>query len=51
MGWGLLGMKGSSKKEKGLMDRDNSVMITGEGYLEVEETIRTISSNTNSIKI
>ena len=33
MGWGGVGVKGLSKKEKGLMDMDNSVVIAGgRGY-------------------
>ena len=30
-GWGGEGMEGLSKKEKGLMDMDNSVVIAGGG--------------------
>ena len=40
-------MEGSSKKEKGLMDKGNSVVILGEvqEWVEVEEHIRGINSD------
>ena len=40
----------SSKKEKGLMDMENSVVIAG-GRVEVEESIRVINGNRKLIKI
>ena len=46
-------MKGLSKKEKGLMDTDSSVVIAGRvrGRVEVEEGIRDINGNgKNTIK-
>ena len=41
-----MGLEGSSKNEKGLMEMDNRVVIAGgRGWIEVEEGIREVNGN------